>query len=193
MLYLAWLLCAQGGELDDDDLEPPVPSGLDDLPEPLADLATFLRIDDDLVAAAAQCSSRPAPRPALAAHEAWIAALDAGEKDTVLATHLHSGDLQPLHELRRRFQDTQTPAAPGCARRTVAELRAAVSAQKAQRIACEEQQEADERERAARVQREVQNRRGRPSARSWGRLAARGRTSHTARHPPLPRGRPSPG
>lgn len=159
LLYLAWLLCAQGGELGDDELEPPVPPGLGDLPEPLADLAAFLRIDDDLIAAAAQRSSRPAPRPALAAHQAWIAALDAGEKDTVLATLLHSGDLQPLYELRRRFQDTLTPAAPASARRTVAELRAAVPAQRARRIACEEQQEADERERAARVQREAQNRR----------------------------------
>lgn len=159
LLYLVWLLCAQGGELDEDDLEPPLPPGLGDLPEPLADLATFLRIDEDLIAAAAQRSPRPAPRPPLAAHRAWISALDAGQKDAVLATLLHSGDLQPLHELRRRFQDTRTPNGPAPARRTVAEIRAAVPAQRTRRIAREEQQEADERERAAREQREAQNRR----------------------------------
>jgi len=26
-LYLAWLLCAQSGDLDDDEVEPPVPPG----------------------------------------------------------------------------------------------------------------------------------------------------------------------
>ncbi|MFJ8141134.1 hypothetical protein [Streptomyces sp. NPDC096013] len=159
LLYLVWLLCAQGGELDGDDLEPPVPPGLDDLPEPLADLATFLRIDEDLIAVAAQRSSRPAPRPPLAAHRAWITSLDTGHKDAVLATLLHSGDLRPLHEMRRRFQDTQTPTGPAPVRRTVAEIRAAVPAQRARRIAREQQREADERERAAREQREAQNRR----------------------------------
>lgn len=159
LLYLAWLLCAQGGELDDDDLEPPVPPGLGDLPEPLADLATFLRIDEDLIAAAAQRSAQPASRPPLAAHRAWIAALDAAEKDAVLATLLHSGDLQALDGLRRRFQGTHRPTGPAPARRTVAELRAAVPAHRARRIAGEEQRQADERERAARVLREAQNRR----------------------------------
>jgi hypothetical protein len=28
LLYLAWLLCVQGRELDEDEEEPPVPSGL---------------------------------------------------------------------------------------------------------------------------------------------------------------------
>ncbi|MFF7953983.1 hypothetical protein [Streptomyces griseorubiginosus] len=159
LLYLVWLLCAQAGELDQDDLEPPVPPGLGDLSKPLADLAAFLRIDEDLIQAAAQRSSPPAPRPALADHQDWIAALDAEEKDVVLARLMHSGDLQPLRELRRRFQNAQTPAAPTLARRTVAEIRAAVPAQRARRISAEQQREADERARTARVQREAQERR----------------------------------
>jgi hypothetical protein len=30
-LYLGWLLCAQNGELDDDEIEPPVPAGVGQL------------------------------------------------------------------------------------------------------------------------------------------------------------------
>ncbi|MFE4369754.1 hypothetical protein ACFRMN_16285 [Streptomyces sp. NPDC056835] len=159
LLYLAWLLRLQAGELDDNDLEPPVPPGLAELPESLTDLATFLRIDPDLVAAAATGSPRPVPRPSLAAHRAWIATLDPGEKDAVLAQLLHGDDVQPLSGLRRRFQDTCTATAPDPAPRTVAELRAAVSAQRARRIAHEQQQEAEERERVVREAREAQDRR----------------------------------
>lgn len=158
LLYLAWLLSLHNGELDDDDLEPVVPAGLADLPDPLADLATFLRIDTDLIAAAATRSPQPALRPSLATYRAWIATLDAAEKDTVLA-HLLHGDAQALPGLRRRFWDTQPAANLGPALRTVAELRAAVPAQRARRIAREEQQEAQDREREARKEREAQNRR----------------------------------
>ncbi|MFG1808247.1 hypothetical protein [Streptomyces sp. NPDC049040] len=59
LLYLAWLLALQAGEIADDDVEPPVPAGLAALPDSLADLAVFLRIDPDLIAAAAQ----PLPDP----------------------------------------------------------------------------------------------------------------------------------
>ena len=34
-LYIAWLLCAQTGELDDKEIEPPVPPGLANLSDPL--------------------------------------------------------------------------------------------------------------------------------------------------------------
>lgn len=53
-LYLGWLLSAQTGELDDEVLEPPVPSGLGQLSESLESLVEFLRIDSDLLHVAAQ-------------------------------------------------------------------------------------------------------------------------------------------
>ncbi|MGX1887249.1 hypothetical protein [Streptomyces sp. NPDC055287] len=159
LLYLAWLLCLQHGELDGDALEPPVPPGLADLPEPLADLATFLRIDQDLVAAAARRSPQPEPRPSLPAYRAWIATLDAGEKDTVLAHLLHDGDTHMLSGLRRRFLDAQPALYRATAPRTVTEILAAVTAQTALRIADEERQEAEEWERAAREERQAQDRR----------------------------------
>ncbi|MFD5814107.1 hypothetical protein [Streptomyces sp. NPDC127038] len=158
LLYLAWLLRAHNGELADDDLEPAVPPGLADLPEPLADLATFLRIDEDLIAAAAQ-HAPPAPRPTLAAHRAWTATLDTQEKDTVLARLIHDGDPHLLSGLRRRFLDSRPPGDPAPAPRTVAELLAAVPAQTALRIARQEQRKAKERDRAVRQAREAQDRR----------------------------------
>src|SRR5262249_343388 len=58
LLYLAWLLCVQGRELDDDEVEPAVPPGLGELSGPLRSLADFLRLDQDLLAVAAE-ASRP--------------------------------------------------------------------------------------------------------------------------------------
>src|SRR6185369_7253959 len=55
-LYLGWLLCAQAGELEDDDMEPPVPPGLADLDGSLNRLVEFLRIDADLLDIAAAAS-----------------------------------------------------------------------------------------------------------------------------------------
>jgi hypothetical protein len=57
-LYLAWLLYAQTGELDDSDKEPPVPPGLGRLSPSLENLADFLRIDCNLLDVAAETSPR---------------------------------------------------------------------------------------------------------------------------------------
>jgi hypothetical protein len=54
--YLAWLLAVQDGEVDPDAGEPPVPPGLGELSAPLVALVDFLRIDQDLLAVAAQSS-----------------------------------------------------------------------------------------------------------------------------------------
>ncbi|MEU6278296.1 hypothetical protein ABZ871_38795 [Streptomyces populi] len=158
LLYLAWLLCAHNSELDD-DLEPAVPPGLADLPEPLADLATFLRIDEDLIAAAAQHAPPPTPRPTIAAHRAWTATLDTAEKDSVLAQLIHDGDPHLLSGLRRRFLEGQPSGNPVPTPRTVAELFAAARVRKTLRIAREKQRAAEERDREVRQAREAQDRR----------------------------------
>ncbi|WP_051856279.1 hypothetical protein [Streptomyces sp. NRRL B-1347] len=159
-LYLAWLLNLNEGELDSTDLEPAVPPGLADLPEPLADLAAFLRIDPDLIAAAATRSPKSPPRPTPAEYRTWLATLDAADKDTALARLLHDGDPQVLAQLRHRFHDTRTAPAssPGPAR-TVAALRAQVSADRAARIAEAERCQAVERQRAARAAQQAQQQR----------------------------------
>lgn len=53
LLYLAWLLCVQAGQVPDDEVEPPVPPDLDRLNAALHSAVTFLRIDQDLITAAA--------------------------------------------------------------------------------------------------------------------------------------------
>jgi len=56
-LYLGWLLCAQMRELPDEP-EPDVPPNLSKLSVPLSLLAKFLRIDESLIAVAAQASPK---------------------------------------------------------------------------------------------------------------------------------------
>jgi hypothetical protein len=92
-LYLAWLSAYGGWERDEDAfgdegeeaVEPPVPAGLRSLTAPQRALADFLRVDPDLLAAAAQASPElpevTDDRGALVAH---IAGLPDGEKDRLL-------------------------------------------------------------------------------------------------------------
>ena len=91
-LYLGWLLCVQSGELGDGEMEPPVPPGLAQLDGALESFADFLRIDRDLVDAAATASAplgRLEPEPAEVRE--WIAMLPVAEKDELLA-RLMAGD-----------------------------------------------------------------------------------------------------
>jgi hypothetical protein len=59
-LHLAWLLSVQAGVLYEDAPEPPVPAGLHQLTAPLKAFVDFLRIDEDLLATAAERSSATA-------------------------------------------------------------------------------------------------------------------------------------
>ena len=103
-LYLGWLLCAQNGELDEDDVEPPVPPGLGQLSASLESLVDFFRIDPNLIHVAARASepledARPRQEEILE----WIGTLPAGEKDDVLAKLIANEDLALAKELFRRF------------------------------------------------------------------------------------------
>jgi hypothetical protein len=53
-LYLGWLMCAQHDDLDQAQVEPPVPAGLGRLPPPLDRFARFLDIDPALIEVAAE-------------------------------------------------------------------------------------------------------------------------------------------
>jgi hypothetical protein len=122
-LYLGWLLGVQNEEVDEDEREPPVPPGLCEPTAGLRALAAFLRIDEDLITAAAERSPRagePASEDALA-H--WITTLPEAEKDRLLIGIAAGEEPQPRASLLRRFREasgeTRTPAV---APRTVAEL-----------------------------------------------------------------------
>lgn len=118
-LYLAWLHCLSSGELEEEEEEPPVPPGLAMLPAALTTLVEFLRIDDHVVAAAAEASA-PAETGSRGLAE-WIGALPPAEKDALLLRVAEGEHAQVAATLARRFEARSRPAdtAP---RRTVAEL-----------------------------------------------------------------------
>lgn len=123
-LYLGWLLCAQGGELDDDDLEPPVPAELANLSGPLSSLADFLRLDPDLLVVAAEASAAQKSEPLdRAAMKKWVAALPVAEKDDLLLRIIEGKGAHLDAELFGRFKRCNEPAAViGKKPRTVREL-----------------------------------------------------------------------
>jgi hypothetical protein len=130
-LYLAWLAAYGAWERDedvfdrdaDDDLEPPVPPGLGTLTAAQRALADFLRLDDDLLAIAAQTSpphEETADDPDDLA--AWVAGLPVAEKDRVLARVVQGETARVRMELLRRFRGDNAPTIPIPARRSVADL-----------------------------------------------------------------------
>ena len=153
MLYLAWLPCAQAGELDDDVLEPAVPPDLATLTGPLRSLAAFLRIDDDLLAVAAEASEQSSPddtsRNDLAR---WIEHLPVAEKDALLVRLACGDDVHLRIELLRRFRGQHTGRGPDAAgNRTVGELLEAAQIRRAHREQLAAEQRAQERARRERA------------------------------------------
>jgi hypothetical protein len=136
-LYLGWLASvSERGWLDDeadeeaDELEPPVPPGLANLTESQRALVSYLRVDDDLLEAAAAAST---PRPAVPSREEmerWIKSLPAADKDAYLVRFLaEEGDIALRAELAKRFRESTASAGKASARaaerRTIAQLLAA--------------------------------------------------------------------
>jgi hypothetical protein len=91
-LYLGWLLLVQAGEWDEDEppAEPAVPPGLGTLSGALQAFRDFLRIDPDLVQAAAERSGSLAAAPGDGEVRRWIAALG-DETKTELLTRVAAG------------------------------------------------------------------------------------------------------
>ncbi|GAA1343326.1 hypothetical protein [Saccharothrix algeriensis] len=131
-LYLAWLAAYGTWERDecafdreaDNDVEPPVPPGLRALTAPQRALAGFLRLDDDLLAVAAEASpprDRTAEDPERLA--TWLTGLPAAEKDRLLLRVVRNEAAAVRTELLHRFHREAAPAGttapPG---RTVADL-----------------------------------------------------------------------
>jgi len=77
--YLAWLLAVQAEDVAQAAKEPPVPAGLREPNASLIALAEFLRIDRDLVAAAAEGSQDDSLNAE--AMRSWIRSRPAAEKD----------------------------------------------------------------------------------------------------------------
>ncbi|MCW6006898.1 hypothetical protein K1W54_20255 [Micromonospora sp. CPCC 205371] len=153
LLYLAWLHAASTGELDDDQVEPPVPANLATLNAPLRSLADFIRLDQDLLAVAARASTRhkaaEAPRAQLAS---WVQDLPAKEKDGMILRVIRGEDVHLRTELLRRFHGQPAPNAQAGSGRTVADLLDAAQTRRERR----EREQAQERELArARAERDA--------------------------------------
>ncbi|MGH3679981.1 MAG: hypothetical protein ACRDT2_06975 [Natronosporangium sp.] len=146
MLYLGWLLLVESDELDDDEPEPPVPPNLSALNGPLRSLVEFLRLDEDLLAVAAEASPRqPATQPSESQWASWVATLPAAEKDALLLRVLRDDAAHLRTELLRRFHRQPEPVTVAGAGRTVAELREAAQARSQERERLAAQQRERER------------------------------------------------
>lgn len=157
LLYLAWLLCVQGRELDEDEPEPPVPPGLGELSGPLRSLVDFLRLDQDLLRVAAQASpTRTAKALSVAALTRWVKSMPEADKDATIVRLLRGEDAHLRAELLRRYNGGSDPKASGGGR-TVGELLAGAESRWADRQRLAEERQAAERarrERAAAAARE---------------------------------------
>jgi hypothetical protein len=119
LLYLGWLLKIQLGGLDNgeeeeglrDEAEPPVPAGLKQLSGSLASVTEFLKIDDDLIAVAAQASG-PLVAPSDDGIADWVTALPASEKDKYLTMVADGEGAQVEALLVRRFRQESLPTQP---------------------------------------------------------------------------------
>jgi hypothetical protein len=128
--YLAWLLALQAGEVNEDAIEPPLPPGLSNLTAAQQAMVDFLRLDRDLLNAAAAAS--PAPTNDSAAARRWVHALAPREKDTWLERAIKEPHVPLGTELLSAFRrQTKAPArSPG---RGVAELLATAEELRARR------------------------------------------------------------
>jgi len=77
--YLAWLLAVHTEGVSDDAIEPPVPAGLAKLTAAQEAMVEFLRIDIDLIAAAARGSA--APTDEAAPFHRWLMGLSTRDFD----------------------------------------------------------------------------------------------------------------
>jgi hypothetical protein len=111
-LYLGWLRSAQDGGLDEDELEPPVPTGLQELSGSLDALIEFLEINEDLVEVAAQASEPLAAGPTRKEVSGWIRGLSETDKNELLITAVVEQGERWRNDFMRRFRgpDLQQPS-----------------------------------------------------------------------------------
>ncbi len=147
-LYIGWLRCAQAGELDDEEVEPPVPPGLGDLDGSLERLVDFLRVDTDLLEVAAAASPPLAARTLTReAIRKWMAGRPRAEKDDYLERLLTGDEPALAAEVQRLIGNQNAAASASSGTRTVeALLRAA-------------QEAGDERRRAEAARAEAEKKR----------------------------------
>jgi hypothetical protein len=161
LLYLGWLLKVQlggfneedegpGDDGQDDEVEPPVPPGLKELSDPLVAVAEFLKIDNDLIQAAAQASD-PLASTSDDGIADWVTTLPVSEKDKLLTMVVEGEGAQVEALLVRQFRRESWPAdaAAVSAGRTARELLAGAEARRDAREKAEARAREEARARRA--------------------------------------------
>lgn len=142
--YLAWLINMGAEDADEDEIEPPVPPGLNDLTAAQEALIDFLCLDVDLLHAAAEGTTTGEVDEAEALRQ-WALALPPAEKDAWLLRAVHDHDLPLGGELLRTWRAQQSaPRTTGL--RTFAEIAARAAVLEEART----QREAEHQEQARR-------------------------------------------
>jgi len=149
-LYLGWLIGVQAGKGKGTEKDPPVPPNLEALSSSQENLVGFLRLDRDLLAAAAQNSTRHKLDVAGSEEMSrWIASLSTREKDEMLVQVMEGAAARIGMELQSRFsrQQSGSRVAAEVKPRTVAELLSAAKAAGESRQRLERQKAALEKAR----------------------------------------------
>jgi hypothetical protein len=153
-LYLGWLLSVQSGEVDEEEAQPPVPPGLEKLSAAQESLADFLRIDADLLSAAARRSADLHDKPEDV--RSMVAGLSPAERDELLAEFLQGDNPHLAARTRRRLRPPMPETTGATPAETVGQLLAEADQAR-------EESEAEERraaeERAARKKAEADRQR----------------------------------
>ena len=129
--YLAWLAEVQTGELDDCTIEPPLPPGLQTLSAPLAALASFLRLDPDLLTAAAEANPNQT-RGTDDGLQAWVKGLSPAAQRRWLLRAVEDPERRLGRELRAEYQRNH-PSVAATSQRTVEYLLARAEEVRARR------------------------------------------------------------
>jgi hypothetical protein len=132
-LYLGWLAALQAGEIEADDPEPRVPTGIKRLSASLRSMAEFLRIDAKLLkAVAASDVGEPPSAPSRKDLAAWIHSLAGAKKDEFLlqladfdSPHLRGTLLQQFRRAETKKATSKDVTTSKTRRRTAGELLAA--------------------------------------------------------------------
>jgi len=159
-LYLGWLASVCNEHLTNEDIEPPLPDGLQTLSPAQEALVEFLTIDPDWLEAAAEAS---ADSTTLAQSESdvdsWLDTLTPADMRTVVQQLIEGRSREIERAVRARFiawQRTQeSPNQPSVARRTVAQIAARREAAASKRLAREKKaaEAFEAKQRAERIDR----------------------------------------
>jgi hypothetical protein len=173
-LYLSWLHSVAEGELDDDEIEPPVPDNLATLSAGQRSLVDFIRLDRDLLAAAAEGSRRrTAARPTKAQLTRWVRALPVAEKDMLIVALMGDDVPQLGARLLRRYHGTDESSG---GRRTVGQLLDAAQVRREARARAAKEEREHQRAKAEREAAAARRRRldalGHEGDHAWTRVEA---------------------